>query len=268
MREFGKVKWFNNAKGYGFIERPGSADVFVHYSEIQADGIKVLYQGEEVDFEIVESLNGPMAECVNLLSVRKPRAENPIEKSSEEQFIAPPSLFPHTSLEKISNASDQQANDPSGHITHPSIGLQRTLRVFLCHSSGDKPAVRDFYHRLKAEGIDPWLDEESLLPGQDWELEIPKAVKNSDIVIVCLSQAAINKSGYVQKEIRYALDVADQQPEGTIFIIPLKLEECSVPERLGRLHWVNLFEERGYERLMLALESRASTLGIISLRKA
>ena len=56
----------------------------------------------------------------------------------------------------------------------------RKLRVFLCHSSDDKPAVRELYPRLKVEGwIDPWLDEEKLYPGQDWELEIEKAVEAS-----------------------------------------------------------------------------------------
>jgi len=106
------------------------------------------------------------------------------------------------------------------------------LRVFLCHSSGDKPLVRDIFKRLQKDGFDPWLDEEKLLPGQKWRIEIPKAVHASDVVIVCLSHKAINKAGYIQKEIKYALDAADEQPEGTIFLVPLKLEECDVPERL------------------------------------
>ncbi len=137
----------------------------------------------------------------------------------------------------------------------------RSLRVFLCHASGDKPAVRELYQRLRADGIDAWLDEENLLPGQDWQLEIPKAVRESDAVIVCLSKGSINKAGYVQKEIKFALDVADQQPQGTIFLIPLKLEECDVPERLRRWQWVNLFSTNGYEHLLKALRSRAESLG-------
>jgi formylglycine-generating enzyme required for sulfatase activity len=134
------------------------------------------------------------------------------------------------------------------------------LRIFLCHSSGDKPAVRNLYQRLSSDGFDPWLDEEKLLPGQEWKIEIPKAVKTSDVVIVCLSQKAINKSGYVQKEIKFALDKAEEQPEGTISLIPLKLEECDVPERLQRWQWVNLFEEKGHERLMRSLQMRAETI--------
>ena len=74
----------------------------------------------------------------------------------------------------------------------------RPLRVFLCHSSNDQPAVREVYQKLRAElWIDPWLDEEKLLPGQDWDLVIEKAVQNSDAVIVLLSDSAVKKEGYI-----------------------------------------------------------------------
>lgn len=122
--------------------------------------------------------------------------------------------------------------------------------------------MRALYKQLRAEGIEPWLDEENLLPGQDWEREIACAVREADAVLVCLSPASVTRTGFVQKEIKYALDVADQQPEGAIFLIPLKLEECAVPARLSRWHWVNYFDQRGFERLMLALRARAGSLGI------
>jgi formylglycine-generating enzyme required for sulfatase activity len=143
-----------------------------------------------------------------------------------------------------------------------SLHIPRRLRVFLCHSSGDKEAVRGLYRRLTGDGFEAWLDEEDLLPGDDWQSEIPKAVRRSDIVIVCLSKQAVDKAGYVQKEIRFALDVADEQPEGTTFLIPLKLEECTVPERLKRWQWVNYYQDQGYAKLLKALERRANKLGI------
>jgi cold shock protein len=61
MRITGKVKWFNNAKGYGFIERDGGSDVFVHYSAIQGDGFRSLEEGQAVEFEIVDGPKGPQA---------------------------------------------------------------------------------------------------------------------------------------------------------------------------------------------------------------
>lgn len=142
--------------------------------------------------------------------------------------------------------------------SHPRE-VKRALHVFLCHSSVDKPAVRELYRRLRsaADYIVPWLDEEDLLPGQRWQDEIPKAIRNSDVVIVCLSRGAINKKGYVQKEIKFALDVADEHPEGTIYLIPVGLEDCELPERMKHLHCVNLSEGRGFEQLLRSLEARA-----------
>jgi ATP-dependent Clp protease ATP-binding subunit ClpC len=139
-----------------------------------------------------------------------------------------------------------------------------TMRVFLCHSSEDKPPVRDLYKRLKENLIEPWLDEENLLPGQEWDLEISKAVRSSHVVIVCLSTRSVGKAGYLQREIKKVLDVADEQLEGTIYLIPLKLEECDVPNRLKRWHWVNLYDEKGFERLMQALVERSRALGLPS----
>jgi CspA family cold shock protein len=60
----GKVKWFNNAKGYGFIGREDGPDVFVHYSSIQLDGYKTLKEGDDVEFDIVQGQKGPQADAV------------------------------------------------------------------------------------------------------------------------------------------------------------------------------------------------------------
>ena len=137
----------------------------------------------------------------------------------------------------------------------------RPLRVFLCHASQDKPAVRKLYRYLKQHGIQPWLDQEDLLPGENWEVEIPRALNNSDVILVCLSKNSINKEGYVQKEIVFALDKALEKPDGTIFIIPAKLEECEVPKRLNRFQWVDLFRSDSNKRLLLGLNKRALDLG-------
>jgi formylglycine-generating enzyme required for sulfatase activity len=142
----------------------------------------------------------------------------------------------------------------------------RPLRVFLCHSSQDKPAVRELYKKLRNEPwIQPWLDEEELYPGDDWELAIEKAVENSDVVLACISNGSINKRGFVQKELRFALDVALEMPEETIFIIPLRLEECSPPRSLRDWHYADYFEgqrDRGFQRLLVSLKRRADSLGL------
>jgi hypothetical protein len=111
-------------------------------------------------------------------------------------------------------------------------------------------------------GFEPWLDEKELLPGQEWQGKIRTAVRACDVVLVCLSKNSITKDGYFQKEIKVALDAEEEKPEGTIFIIPARLEDgVEIPSRLAPWHWVNLFHDGGYERLALALEDRAKSLG-------
>lgn len=139
--------------------------------------------------------------------------------------------------------------------------MPRPLKVFLCHAHSDKPAVWKLHRYLKQRGISPWLDQADLLPGQNWEVEIPKALFTSDVILVCLSKNSINKEGYVQKEIAFALDKAMEKPRGTIFIIPVKLEECEVPKRLSPYQWVDYFRPDGRKRLLMGLSLRASSIG-------
>lgn len=137
---------------------------------------------------------------------------------------------------------------------------KRPLKVFLCHAHSDRDKVRALYSRLKREGVDAWLDKEKLFPGSDWEYEIRKAVREADVVVVCLSKQ-FNQAGFRQKEVRIALDTAMEQPEGEIFIIPARLEECENLESLRKWHWVDLFEDDGFQRLIRALRARADRIG-------
>ncbi|MGY1934199.1 DNA/RNA helicase domain-containing protein [Nocardia gipuzkoensis] len=135
---------------------------------------------------------------------------------------------------------------------------ETSQQVFLCHSSGDKPAVRQLYDELRDKGFRPWLDAVDLVAGENWEFEIRKAIKSSDVVVVCLSEGSVSKRGFVQKEILFALDEADRQPEGRIYLIPARLEPCEIPSRLTHLHWVDLFEDGGHERLGAAIRLSTS----------
>jgi len=62
----GKVKWFNNSKGYGFISREGGADVFVHYTAIESDGYRSLEENQAVEFDVVQGPKGPQADNVRI----------------------------------------------------------------------------------------------------------------------------------------------------------------------------------------------------------
>lgn len=106
----------------------------------------------------------------------------------------------------------------------------------------------------------PWLDEEDIAPGDDWDASVRDAVRDCHVVLVCLSRKSVDKVGYIQKEIRFALDRADEMPEDKKYIFPVKLEECEVPRRLSKWQWVNLYDTDGYQRLLDSLKSYASEL--------
>ena len=147
------------------------------------------------------------------------------------------------------------------------VSPNRKFRVFLCHASQDKPVVRELYQKLLAEPwIDPWLDEEKLLPGQDWNLEIEKAVESSDAVIVCVSSTSIAKEGYVQRELRQVLDIALEKLEGAVFVLPVKLNDCDLPRQLRDRQALDYFptskQAAAYDKLKAALKIRKDHLGI------
>ena len=143
----------------------------------------------------------------------------------------------------------------------------RKIKVFFCHTSSDKPVVREIYKKIESEGwIEPWLDEEKLIAGLEWGIQIEKAVESTDVVIVFLSNQAITKEGYIQKELKLALDLALYKPESSIFIIPVRLDNSAVPFNLKSYQYIDYFPKEqinlSYKKLITSLEARATKLGI------
>jgi len=128
------------------------------------------------------------------------------------------------------------------------------LNIFLCHTTKDKPQVRDYYYRLVDDGYPAWLDEEKLKPGHDWKLEIGKAIQNSNVIVVFISKKSIDKEGYVQREISEAVELAEKNTKPTL-IIPARLEECSIPKKLNKWTSVDLFQKDGFSKLKQILNS-------------
>jgi serine/threonine protein kinase len=87
------------------------------------------------------------------------------------------------------------------------------LRTFLSYATDDRPQVHGLYKRLQSVNAEPWMDIEDLLPGQKWESWVKDAIKRVAIALVCLSPRSVTKVGYIQKELRYILDRAAEQPE-------------------------------------------------------
>lgn len=135
--------------------------------------------------------------------------------------------------------------------------LKPQLRIFLCYAHTDKAEVYKLYDRVAKEvGIETWFDVEKLLPGQDWEHEIRRAILESDVIVICLSRQFNKLGGYRHKELKIALEKSNLLPDNEIFIIPVRLEKCALPGRLRRWQCVDLFEVDGYQKLLQALRER------------
>ena len=131
-------------------------------------------------------------------------------------------------------------------------------KIFLCHANEDKPQVREVYQRLKAEGYEPWLDEMDLLPGQLWNQEVRRALRDSDFILIFFSQNSVIKRGYVQREVKFALDAWQEMPEGMIYTIPVRLDDCEMPETFRQFQALNLFDAGGVTRLLKVLQAGLS----------
>jgi hypothetical protein len=127
-------------------------------------------------------------------------------------------------------------------------------QMFLSYAKEDRDRVERIYHQLRRDRLNPWMDRHQLEAGYDWDYVIRATIRKCRIFAVFLSRHSVSKRGYVQREIKEALDVVELLPDNTVFIIPVRLEDCELPERLRRWQWVDLFQRGGYGRL------RASTI--------
>lgn len=126
-------------------------------------------------------------------------------------------------------------------------------RIFLSYAREDNEKVTALYRKLSEAGFTPWMDTEDILPGEKWQISIRRAIQCADFFLVCLSARAIYKRSYLQKEIKEALDLWQEKLADDIYLIPVRLEKCKVPELLNEFQWVNLYEKDGWVRLEKAL---------------
>ena len=126
-------------------------------------------------------------------------------------------------------------------------------KVFLAYVDEDRPKVARLFEDLAIQGYDPWLDRRSLLPGQNWQRTIEEAIEASDFFVACFSRQSVRKKSAFQAEIRYALECARRLPLDETFLIPVRLDDCTVPSRIQReTHYIDLFPAwgRGLRRIL------------------
>ena len=128
--------------------------------------------------------------------------------------------------------------------------------VFLAYALEDRAKIKRLYRQLQKAGLEPWMDCQKLIPGQNWPRAIQQTIEVADFFVACFSKHAASKRGHFQGELALALEVATQFPEDEVFFIPLRLNECELPRRVAHsMHYIDLFPDwnGGVKKLIAAL---------------
>lgn len=132
-------------------------------------------------------------------------------------------------------------------------------RVFIAYVEEDVLFAKKLYQEFEENGFRPWLDKKMLMPGQNWPRAIETAIQTSDFFVACFSRRAISKRGSFHSELRYALFCAAKVPLDEIFLIPLRLDDCVVPNRISKqIQYLDLFPQwdAGVSRLIAIMKAQ------------
>lgn len=130
-------------------------------------------------------------------------------------------------------------------------------KVFISYAEEDQDIAVKLYNDLRHSGVELWLDRKDLSPGQNWKVEIKKAIEKSSYFLALISTKSIDKKGFTQKELKFALDIVDEMPSSDIFIIPVRIDDCRpIYGKLQDLHWVDLFPsyDEGLKKILKVLK--------------
>lgn len=135
------------------------------------------------------------------------------------------------------------------------ITVKTQPQIFLSYAREDKSQVDKLYEELSKAGYAAWQDTRRIVIGVPLKKTIRKAIKESDFFMPCLSINSCDKEGFIQREIKQALDIWQEKNSNTVYILPVRLDkDAKVPEEFEDLAYINLFEPDGMSRLIEDLQ--------------
>jgi hypothetical protein len=139
-------------------------------------------------------------------------------------------------------------------IVSRKLKLERERRrVFLVYAREDIDAARKLAGELREKGFNPWLDVDEITPGQVWQKTVIRALEESAVALVLISKN-LSKKGFVQAELDAAIKTLQERRKEISPVIPVRLDDSNVPEKLAHVQWVNLFENGGMNKLLAGLK--------------
>ncbi len=128
--------------------------------------------------------------------------------------------------------------------------------IFISYASEDRNYALRLYNDLRSVGLNPWIDVYDIKWGQRWENVIVKAIESSTFFLPLFSFVSVDKRGTIQKEFKLGIETAEKIPEGQIFIIPIKINECKIPySKIEKLQYIEMLPDwnSGLNRLLRSL---------------
>lgn len=140
------------------------------------------------------------------------------------------------------------------------------IQIFLSYTHSDQERVLEFYKSLINNGFNNiWIDCKQLLPGQNWDLEIKRSLRKSEIIIFFLSRNSGTRRGYVQRELKIALEYLEEKLSDDTYIIPVKLDsDAFIPDELSKIQYVDLNNPNAHDLVKKSLETQVKKLGIVT----
>jgi TIR domain-containing protein len=139
--------------------------------------------------------------------------------------------------------------------THPQT-------IFISYASPNRDRVTPYANRLQRSGFDVWIDHKRLRPGQNWEYEIDRALDRAAIILVFISANSVDRRGYVQREVKFALDNAKEKLVTDIYLIPvIMVDGVEIPADLKNIQFVRAWESGSYQVIEEAIKHQLTKLG-------
>ena len=138
-----------------------------------------------------------------------------------------------------------------------------TLKIFISYAKENLSDALQYFNKLEELGLEPWLDEKKILPGEKWENAILDAFNNSQVIILLISSKSIDKRGFVQKEAKWALKKLEEKLDNDIYIIPIMIERCEVPTSISSIvQYIDGTRDESWMRIVSSLKKAAEQYGI------
>ena len=133
--------------------------------------------------------------------------------------------------------------------------------VFVSYANPDQQRVKDTLSGLHVAGVQFWVDYEQLRAGMNWNLEIQRAISRADFIILCLSHSSVDRRGYLQREIKRALDRAQERLTDDVFVIPVLLDDdVRVPAEVASIQHVRLSKDGALQEIIASIETQTAKL--------